>query len=134
MLENQATLLHPLMIGCYETFLTPKFFCIVTEFAEGGDLDSFLKSQPGERLTEASARSVFQQTIIALEYIQKRVCFIFNTLFLLLFHFPVAHHFAAHFIFPLFSPSIFLFTGDFNWQLQPEESIFRFHAFSGPRS
>lgn len=65
--------MHPLLVGCYETFLTENFFCFVTELALGGDFSSVLRTQPGGRLTESVARSYFQQLIIALEYAHTRV-------------------------------------------------------------
>ncbi|KAH7625038.1 putative Serine/threonine-protein kinase SRK2C [Nannochloris sp. 'desiccata'] len=64
--------MHPLLVGCYETFLTENFFCFVTELALGGDFSSVLRTQPGGRLTESVARSYFQQLIIALEYAHTR--------------------------------------------------------------
>lgn len=67
--------MHPLIVGCLETILTKKFICIVTELAPASDFPSLLRTQPGGRLTESTARSYFQQLVIALEYAHIRVRF-----------------------------------------------------------
>jgi len=58
---------------CYETFLTKNFICNVTRLAPGGGFPGLLRTQPGGRLTESTARTYFQQLIIALEYAHIRV-------------------------------------------------------------
>ena len=68
--------MHPLVIGCYEAFVTPRFLCIAMEYAAGGDLFSFLSKQPGSRFSERVARSFFQQIVIGLQYIHLRVGFL----------------------------------------------------------
>jgi hypothetical protein len=65
--------MHPLIIGCYEVFLTENYLCIVTEFAPGGRLPLGTHGSTHRRLAESAARTFFQQMIIAIEYGKHRV-------------------------------------------------------------
>eukprot|EP01025_Chloroclados_australasicus_P052963 TRINITY_DN6193_c0_g2_i1.p1 TRINITY_DN6193_c0_g2~~TRINITY_DN6193_c0_g2_i1.p1 ORF type:complete len:378 (-),score=47.74 TRINITY_DN6193_c0_g2_i1:270-1403(-) len=61
---------HPLIVEFKEVFLTPRFLCIVMEYAQGGDMfkyviDCYRNKTP---LTEDEARAWFQQLIIALRF------------------------------------------------------------------
>ena len=67
---DSRRLYHPHIIEFKEAFLTDLYICIVTEFAQGGDLFSFIRAQG--TLTEPGARWFFQQVITALDYCHKR--------------------------------------------------------------
>eukprot|EP01025_Chloroclados_australasicus_P045338 TRINITY_DN4959_c0_g1_i1.p1 TRINITY_DN4959_c0_g1~~TRINITY_DN4959_c0_g1_i1.p1 ORF type:complete len:397 (-),score=39.02 TRINITY_DN4959_c0_g1_i1:296-1438(-) len=64
---NHSVLRHPHIILYHEVFLTEHYVAIVMEFAEGGDMFSFLKKSGG-KLAEPQARWFFQQLIFAVEY------------------------------------------------------------------
>jgi serine/threonine-protein kinase SRK2 len=61
---------HPHIIQFKEVFLTPKFICIVMEYASGGSLFQYVHKQG--RLKEAVARWFFQQLVVAVDYCHKR--------------------------------------------------------------
>ncbi|KAK9835271.1 hypothetical protein WJX84_004811 [Apatococcus fuscideae] len=65
-IENHLELSHPHIIDIKEVHLTPKHLGLVLEFAPGGDLFQYI--QKAGSLTEANARRIFQQLVIALEY------------------------------------------------------------------
>ncbi|GMH38008.1 hypothetical protein BSKO_05892 [Bryopsis sp. KO-2023] len=67
---NHRTLRHPHIITFKEVFLTDQSLCIVMEFAEGGDMHSYLAKR--SCLSETVARWFFQQLIIGVEYCHKR--------------------------------------------------------------
>jgi len=58
---------HPLIIEFKEIILTPSFLCIVMEFAQGGDMHSYVSncSKYHIPLCEDEARAWFQQFIMA---------------------------------------------------------------------
>lgn len=47
-------------------------YCIVTEYAPGGDLLTHIKSQSEARLSESQARIFFRQLLSALQYMHSR--------------------------------------------------------------
>ena len=47
-------------------------YCLVTEYAKGGELLSYIKSQKDGRLTEAVARPFVRQLVSALHYVHER--------------------------------------------------------------
>ncbi|KAK2157658.1 hypothetical protein LSH36_187g02003 [Paralvinella palmiformis] len=47
-------------------------YCLVTEYASGGELLTYIKSQEGSRLTESAARPFIRQLVSALNYIHAR--------------------------------------------------------------
>ncbi|KAF0701215.1 Aste57867_8289 [Aphanomyces stellatus] len=72
-----AALDHPNIIACKEHFLVPpsnKVFCIVTEYADGGDLRKLLKQYEaaGRRLTEAQVLDLLVQICLALKHVHDR--------------------------------------------------------------
>jgi serine/threonine-protein kinase SRK2 len=66
---NQFKLKHPHIIKLEEIFLTHDHLVLVLEYADGGDLFSYVKSQGG--LKEDSARWLFQQLILAVDFCHK---------------------------------------------------------------
>jgi serine/threonine-protein kinase SRK2 len=67
---NHSLMRHPHIIQFKEVFLTPKFICIVMEYASGGSLFQYVHKQG--RLKEAVARWFFQQLVVAVDYCHKR--------------------------------------------------------------
>ena len=68
--------LHPeTEAGCNaQVFLTSTHLAIVMELAHGGDLCTYMeRHKPACRLPEASARWIFQQLIIGMDYSHRRV-------------------------------------------------------------
>jgi serine/threonine protein kinase len=47
-------------------------YCLVTEYASGGELLAHIKSQDGSRLTETAARPFVRQLVSALNYLHGR--------------------------------------------------------------
>lgn len=92
---HHGSLRHPFVIGLYEVFLTPCYVCIVMELAAGGDLFSYLSRQHGCRLDEDMARYLFQQIMIALQYIHGRVC---TRVFTGVHHVPVSFFLEPFFV------------------------------------
>lgn len=62
---------HPFIVNLEDVFLTPKHLAIVMEYVPGGNLYRMLL-QKG-KLKEVEARWLFQQLIVALEFIHRRV-------------------------------------------------------------
>lgn len=63
---NHRMLLHPHIIQFKEVFLTPKYLCIVMEYAPGGDMFEYVVKKNG--LREDEARWFFQQLIVSIDY------------------------------------------------------------------
>ena len=70
---HQGSLMHPFVIKFYSVFLTAKHIAVSMEYAAGGDLFKYVRSQ-GNRIPEKLARYFFQQLIIGLQYVHRRVC------------------------------------------------------------
>ena len=73
---HHASLIHPLIVGAYEAFLTPHCLGLAMEWVPGGSLLDLLNSQPYCRFPEPVARLFFQQLIISLNYVHRRVSLI----------------------------------------------------------
>ncbi|KAL4545145.1 hypothetical protein Ndes2526B_g02259 [Nannochloris sp. 'desiccata'] len=63
---NQYKLCHPHVIGLLDVFLTPRFLALVLEYANFGDLHSYVMSRRG--LSEPEARWFFQQLMLAVDF------------------------------------------------------------------
>lgn len=63
---------HPNIIRLYETLKATTLYCLVLEYASGGDLLAFIKSQKEGRLLESSARCFFRQLISAMHFLHER--------------------------------------------------------------
>ncbi|KAG1653843.1 hypothetical protein FOA52_008644 [Chlamydomonas sp. UWO 241] len=62
---------HPHIVGFHEVFLTPRYLGVVMEFVDGQDLQAYLV-KAGGRLSEDVARFVFQQLVVAVDFIHKK--------------------------------------------------------------
>jgi serine/threonine protein kinase len=60
---------HPFVVPMHYAFQSEKAFYLLTEFCSGGDLRGLLSRSPNGRLSEASARPIFAQIVLALEHI-----------------------------------------------------------------
>lgn len=69
---HHGSLKHPFVIGLYEVFLVDEYLCIVMELAGGGDLFTYLSRMPQCRVDEDTARYLFQQIMLGLQYIHGR--------------------------------------------------------------
>ncbi|XP_071807413.1 uncharacterized protein [Asterias amurensis] len=67
-----AQLRHPNVVRLYETISSSSLYCLVTEFAAGGDLLSFVRGQRDGRLGEVSARRFVRQLVSALHHMHDR--------------------------------------------------------------
>ncbi|KAK6178638.1 hypothetical protein SNE40_011168 [Patella caerulea] len=66
---------HPNIIRLYETMKATTLYCLVTEYAVGRDILTFLKSHKEHRLSEEKARPFTRQIISAVHYLHERgVC------------------------------------------------------------
>lgn len=63
---NHSLLQHPHVVEFREVFLTADCVCIAMEYASGGSLFDYIKSQ--HRLKEPVARWFFQQLIVGVDY------------------------------------------------------------------
>lgn len=54
-----------------QVFLTPKYLCIVMEYASGGDMFEYVVRKSG--LKEDEARWFFQQLIVSIDYCHRMV-------------------------------------------------------------
>lgn len=66
---NQLKLKHPHVIKLEELFVTEDHLVLVLEYADKGDLFSYVKSKNG--LSETTARWYFQQLILAVDFCHK---------------------------------------------------------------
>lgn len=62
---------YPLIVKMEEVFLTPSHLAIVMEYVPGGNLNTMLCQE--QKLSENVARWLFQQIILALEFMHRRV-------------------------------------------------------------
>ena len=69
--ENHLQLIHPHIVRLYDLFLTPDYLALVLEYADQGDMYSFLVKH--RRLSEPGARWLVQQVAIALDFLHKAV-------------------------------------------------------------
>ncbi|XP_074641372.1 uncharacterized protein LOC141899118 [Tubulanus polymorphus] len=68
-----AQLRHPNIIRLYEALkANTNLYCLVTEYAAGGELLTFLKTFKDQRLTETQARPFIRQLISSLHYLHER--------------------------------------------------------------
>ncbi|XP_022088907.1 uncharacterized protein LOC110978304 isoform X2 [Acanthaster planci] len=67
-----AQLRHPNVVRLYEAISSSSLYCLVTEYAGGGDLLSFVRGQREGRLTEAVARPFVRQLVSALHHLHER--------------------------------------------------------------
>ncbi|XP_058792944.1 uncharacterized protein LOC131665217 [Phymastichus coffea] len=63
---------HPNIIRLYETIQCGAVYYLVTELATGGDLGSHVRSQPGGRLDEVSARCYARQLADGLQHMHSK--------------------------------------------------------------
>lgn len=64
--------MHPFIIDCYEALLTPRFLCIVMEYAPHRNLHAYLNERH-RPLSEPEARFIFRQLMIGVHYMHGRV-------------------------------------------------------------
>ncbi|GAX79602.1 hypothetical protein CEUSTIGMA_g7043.t1 [Chlamydomonas eustigma] len=62
---------HPHFVEFYELFLTPRYLGIVMEYVDGRNLEAYLLEHGG-KLPEDAARFLFQQLMVAVEFLHKR--------------------------------------------------------------
>ncbi|KAI8477398.1 MAG: kinase-like domain-containing protein, partial [Monoraphidium minutum] len=62
---------HPHIVEFREVFLTPSHLCVVMEYVEGENLHQFL-TNTGGRTSEALARFLFQQVVLALDFCHRK--------------------------------------------------------------
>ncbi len=77
--EQESELLkrmsHPNIVAFYETFYSSNTINIVMEYADGGDLDKYLKNrkyQGNRYLSESEALRIFIQISLAIKHIHDR--------------------------------------------------------------
>jgi NIMA (never in mitosis gene a)-related kinase len=76
--EQEATLLrrlqHPNIVTFWESFVSNRMLHIVMEFADGGDLDQYVKSHAKSRkyIAEAQVINLFVQLSLAIKHIHDR--------------------------------------------------------------
>lgn len=62
---------HPNIVRLYETLKQHSIYCIVTEYVSGGELLTYLRSQPESKLSESQARPIMRQLISALYHMHE---------------------------------------------------------------
>lgn len=69
-----AKLDHPGIVKFHDSFLDGEFFCIVTEYCEGGDLDDKITAlkKSGKHLEESQVIEWFIQLVLAVQYMHSR--------------------------------------------------------------
>lgn len=67
---NHRSLRHPHVVQFHEVFLTHDYLAIVMEYADQGDLFSFVQAR--NKLSEEVARWIFQQLIFGLDYCHRK--------------------------------------------------------------
>ncbi|XP_019198997.1 PREDICTED: serine/threonine-protein kinase D6PK [Ipomoea nil] len=60
---------HPFLPTLYASIDSPKWSCLLTEFAPGGDLHVLRQRQPAKRFPESSVRFYASEVIVAIEYV-----------------------------------------------------------------
>jgi serine/threonine protein kinase len=64
-------LIHPNILHLVEHFEDHSRIVMVTELCDGGDLDKFMKSQPGRKLSAVMTDRFFYQIVCGLEYLHR---------------------------------------------------------------
>jgi len=69
-----AKLNHPGIVKFYDSFISGEFFCIVTEYCEGGDLDVKLHhwKKTGKEVDDSVVVTWFIQLVLAVQYMHQR--------------------------------------------------------------
>ncbi|XP_043241862.1 serine/threonine-protein kinase MARK2-like isoform X2 [Amphibalanus amphitrite] len=67
-----SRLRHPNIVRLYETMMSGHLYCLVMEYAPGGDLCSLVKAQRERRFPEGRARPFCRQLVSALTYMHGR--------------------------------------------------------------
>jgi NIMA (never in mitosis gene a)-related kinase len=74
--EQEAKLLarlqHPNIVTFWDSFSTRDHLYIVMEFADGGDLETLLKSRRGKNLSEPEVLHLFVQLCLAIKHVHDR--------------------------------------------------------------
>lgn len=65
-LHQRLCSLHPNIVKFHKVFLTDTHFCIVNEYAPGGDLVDLIEAN--DALSEDKSRWLFQQVVVAVDY------------------------------------------------------------------
>lgn len=65
---HHASMDHPFVIHLYDVFLTPRYLCLSMELGIS-DLSHYLSLQPENKVPEHTARYLFRQLVIGLDYI-----------------------------------------------------------------
>ena len=60
---------HDNIVRLYETLAHNNTYCFVTEYLEGGDLQTYVGEQKQRKLTEKLARKLFAQVLSAVQYL-----------------------------------------------------------------
>lgn len=63
---------HPNIVSFWESFTSQGSLYIVMEYANGGDLEKFLKARNGQLLSEDKVLHVFIQISLAIKHIHDR--------------------------------------------------------------
>ncbi|KAL3139144.1 hypothetical protein ABBQ32_005929 [Trebouxia sp. C0010 RCD-2024] len=63
---------HPCIIRLLDMHFTNNIFYFVMEYAAGGCLVDYVKTQPGAKLGEEEAKRIFQQVLSAMDYCHRR--------------------------------------------------------------
>ena len=67
-----ASLAHPAIIGCVEAFVEDGALCIVTDFAESGDVSKLIEGRKHQPLSEGKLLDWFAQLCLALAYMHRK--------------------------------------------------------------
>ncbi|OAY80570.1 Serine/threonine-protein kinase AGC1-7, partial [Ananas comosus] len=67
--EILSLLDHPFLPTLYSHFESEKFYCLVMEYCNGGNLHSLRQKQPNKYFTEQAARFYASEVLLALEYL-----------------------------------------------------------------
>ena len=74
--EQESTLLsrlqHPNIVAFWESFHEKSSFCIVMEYADGGDLSNFIKARKGRNMNEGQVLQLFVQIALAMKHVHDR--------------------------------------------------------------
>ena len=72
--ELLGRLRHPNIVALYESFVdrAARKLAIVMEYANGGDLEGYLKARRGRSLSEEGALDIFVQMCLAIKHIHDR--------------------------------------------------------------
>lgn len=66
-----SKLRHPFIVGLKEVIRTRQKICIVMEYAEGGDLNRYVKSYGSTNVTETEVKRLMVQLCLALKYLHE---------------------------------------------------------------